>query len=117
MSADYEELLRTHDVYVLKSPNGNKIIASMVLSEDESANAIRLNNLVVDPSLQGGGFGRRLFELAEEIARSKGRNSLVLYTNVKMYENLGLYAKIGFVETGRGTEDGFERIYFRKVIS
>jgi hypothetical protein len=33
-----------------------------------------------------------------------------------MFENLGLYLKMGFVETGRREEDGFERVYFRKEL-
>jgi ribosomal protein S18 acetylase RimI-like enzyme len=56
-------------------------------------------------------------EFAEERARTQGRRSLTLYTNVKMWENLGLYRKLGFVEVGRRVQDGYERVFFEKDIS
>jgi hypothetical protein len=33
-----------------------------------------------------------------------------------MTENLSLYAALGYEETGRATEDGFDRVYFRKSL-
>lgn len=33
-----------------------------------------------------------------------------------MTENLRLYPSLGFVETGRRVEDGYRRVYFRKLI-
>lgn len=53
---------------------------------------------------------------AEQVARSRGLNTITLFTNVKMYENICLYAKLGFVETGRRVEGPYERVYFRKVL-
>jgi hypothetical protein len=53
---------------------------------------------------------------AEDFAKCQGRNALILYTNVVMVENLALYPKMGFVETERRTEEGFERVYFRKEL-
>jgi hypothetical protein len=40
-------------------------------------------------------------------------NALRLYTNAAMTENLSMYAHLGFVETHRVTEDGFNRVYMR----
>ena len=40
-----------------------------------------------------------------------------LYTNAAMRENLSLYPRLGWVETDRRTEDGFERVYFEKPVS
>lgn len=39
-----------------------------------------------------------------------------LYTNAKMTENLTLYARLGWRETDRRTEQGFERVYFEKAV-
>lgn len=47
-------------------------------------------------------------------ARARGRPRLVLYTNRMMWENVALYGRWGFVETGRRHEDGYERVYFAK---
>ncbi|KAF5627591.1 GNAT family acetyltransferase [Fusarium sp. NRRL 25303] len=114
MTADYPSLLTTHDIFILctaQSPVG-----ALVLQHEPDSDAIKIENLVVDPSAQGRGYGKVLMRYAEDFAKSRGCNALELYTNVKMVENLGLYLKMGFVETGRRVEDGFERVYFRKEL-
>ena len=50
-------------------------------------------------------------------ARAQGRPRLVLYTNVMMWENVALYGRWGFAETGRRREDGYERVYFAKDLA
>lgn len=39
-----------------------------------------------------------------------------LYTNVLMTENLALYGRLGFRETGRVSEKGYERVYMAKAV-
>ncbi|KPM36564.1 hypothetical protein AK830_g9982 [Neonectria ditissima] len=114
MTTDYNELLNTHDIFVLRTDAANTVAGSIVLVIDSDSDSIKINNLVVDPAAQGRGYGRVLMNYAEDLARSQGRPALTLFTNVKMYENLGLYAKMGFTETERRTEAGFERVYFRR---
>ncbi|KAK8091866.1 hypothetical protein PG997_002227 [Apiospora hydei] len=89
-------------------------IGSIILAPDPERNDLKINNLVVDPDSQGKGYGRVLMGFAEELARTRGRDKLTLFTNVMMWENIGLYAKLGFMETGRRVEDGYERVYFEK---
>jgi hypothetical protein len=57
-----------------------------------------------------------MIKYAEVEAQNKGLRSVTLLTNVKMFENIGFYAKLGFVETDRKMEDGFERLYFYKKL-
>ncbi|KAL6807314.1 acyl-CoA N-acyltransferase [Trichoderma sp. SZMC 28013] len=119
MVADYNELLSTRDIYVLESTSDDKvvkIVGSIILGIDVEADAVKVNNLVVEPAAQGRGYGRVLMDFAEDVAREKGIGSMALFTNIKMYENIGLYAKLGYAETGRKTEDGYERVYFRKEL-
>lgn len=113
MLANYDEMLETHDIFVLEDL-ANEIVGSIVLAVDKNTRSVEINNLVVSPTAQGRGYGRVLLNCAQDIARSESCSALTLYTNVKMYENLGMYVKMGFVETGRKTEDGFERVFFRK---
>ncbi|KAJ5314061.1 pre-mRNA splicing factor [Penicillium atrosanguineum] len=115
MTADYRVLMQTHEIFLLQKPNG-KVMGSIMLRSDLPSNSIEINNLVVDPLAQGLGYGRILMSYAENIAKARGHSSLTLYTNVKMYENLGLYVKLGFTEMERKVEDGFERVYFRKPL-
>ncbi|KAK8076305.1 acetyltransferase [Apiospora phragmitis] len=89
-------------------------VGSIILAPDSVGAALKINNLVVDPGFQGKGYGRVLMGFAEELARARGLHKLTLFTNVMMWENIGLYAKLGFSETGRKVEDGYERVYFEK---
>ncbi|SCV34420.1 related to acetyltransferase, GNAT family [Fusarium fujikuroi] len=114
MTADYPSLLTTHDIFTLRIAQSP--VGALVLQHEPNSEAVKIENLVVDPSAQGRGYGKVLMRYAEDFARSRGSNALELYTNVKMFENLGLYLKMGFVETARREEDGFERVYFRKEL-
>lgn len=73
-----------------------------------------LDNIAVAPQAQGRGVGRRLIGFAEAQARRLGFSELRLYTHAKMTENIALYARLGFEETGRGTEAGYDRVFMRK---
>ena len=55
-------------------------------------------------------------DFADGPAWDRELDEVKLFTNVKMWENIGLYAKPGFEETERKTEDGFERVYFAKKL-
>lgn len=116
MLSDYDELIQTHEVFLLQDEE-LEVVGSIVLNVDRGTNAVKIDNLVVGPSAQGRGFGRVLIDCAEDVARAEGCTALTLYTNVKMYENLGMYVKMGFLETERRTEDGFQRVYFHKSLT
>jgi hypothetical protein len=44
-------------------------------------------------------------------ARRRRLLAIRLYTNAVMTENLSMYAHMGFVETHRAVEKGFNRVY------
>jgi len=77
---------------------------------------ILLENVAVLPSAAGRGVGKALIGFCEDTARRRGMN-VHLYTNEKMVENLSIYPKLGYVEVGRRSEDGFNRVYFEKNTS
>lgn len=113
MTADYDKLVETQGLYVLRV--GSNVVGSVLLSKD--GDSIKVSNLVVDPSAQGCGYGRVLMNHAEDIARTQGLSAVTLFTNERMRENIALYTKIGFTETGRKTEKGFNRVFFRKKLA
>ena len=76
-----------------------------------------LDNVAVDPTFQGAGLGRALLAFAEEWARRGGWRELRLYTHDRMTENIALYRRNGWIETGRGMQDGFARVFFRKEVA
>lgn len=110
MQDDYAALVRSHSVWVAGDPIGGAIV---LLPEDDH---LLLDNVAVDPAAQGRGIGRALIEFAEAEARRRGFAELRLYTHQTMTENIALYSRTGWQETGRGEQDGFARVFFRKPV-
>jgi len=73
-----------------------------------------LDNIAVSPARQGLGLGRRLLAFAEAEALQRGYHEIRLYTHQTMVENQRLYASLGYEETGRATEAGYDRVFMRK---
>ena len=77
---------------------------------------VHLENVAVSPGFQKRGIGKRLISFAEQRARLDGYCRIELYTNAKMIENLEIYPGLGYERTERRLENGFDRIYFSKVL-
>jgi ribosomal protein S18 acetylase RimI-like enzyme len=112
MRDDYAALIEGQHVYLLSDEHGPAGILVLVLEEQ----TMLLDNVAVHPRAQGRGHGRTLIAFAESVARETGRSAIRLYTNEAMVENIGLYAALGFVETHRGQEKGFRRVYMTKPL-
>jgi ribosomal protein S18 acetylase RimI-like enzyme len=72
-----------------------------------------IENIAIDPARQGEGLGRQLMDHAVGEAKRRRLSAIRLYTNAAMTENLSMYAHLGFVETHRAVEKGFDRVYLR----
>lgn len=79
-------------------------------------NAMLLDNVAVMPSAAGQGVGRALIRFCEAEALSRGFDRVRLYTNEKMVDNLAIYPRLGYAEIDRRTENGFNRVYFEKIL-
>jgi len=112
MIADFAAHVSAHEGYVLE--DGGEVVGYIVTFEKDGRQFIE--NVAVRPSRQGSGHGRKLLQFAEEQARTQGRKRLFLYTNAKMTENLDTYPRLGYLETHRIHEDGFDRVYFEKEL-
>ena len=113
MTADYGELIAAGRVYVLEA--GGRL-AGLVVVVNEPGHLL-LENVAVAPAFQGHGLGRQLMAFAEQEAAARRLPEVRLYTNEAMTENLRLYPALGYEEVGRAVEDGFARVYFRKLIT
>jgi ribosomal protein S18 acetylase RimI-like enzyme len=80
------------------------------------ADYLLLDNVAVSTARQSLGLGRRLLAFAEAEASRRGYHEIRLYTHQTMVENQRLYASIGYEETGRGTEAGYDRVFMRKQL-
>lgn len=75
-----------------------------------------IDNVAVDPAVQGRGHGKAMLAFVEDAARRLGLAELRLYTNARMIENLALYPRLGWGAFDRRRQDGFDRVFFRKAL-
>ena len=109
---DYAALIRDGAVSVLDDDTIRAII--VLLPQPDH---LLLDNIAVGPGSQGTGLGRRLIAFAEAEARRLGFTEVRLYTHQTMTENIALYTRLGFVETGRGRENGYDRVFMTKHLA
>jgi ribosomal protein S18 acetylase RimI-like enzyme len=112
MSADFGSLIARGRVHVAVYQGQ---FAGYVVFYPEGEH-LHLENVAVLPARAGKGIGRKLIEHVEWTARQQGFKSIELYTNEAMTENLAMYPKFGYLETGRTHQDGFDRVFFRKAL-
>jgi ribosomal protein S18 acetylase RimI-like enzyme len=114
MLDDYAALIRAGRVSVFEEPGGAIVGIIVLLSRPDH---LLLDNIAVRRDRQGQGLGRRLIAFAEAEARRLGYREVRLYTHVTMIENIALYARLGFIETGRGNDGGYERVFMTKRLA
>jgi ribosomal protein S18 acetylase RimI-like enzyme len=113
MLDDYAARIADGQAWVLEDAGG---IAGILVLE-ETPEGFLLDNIAVAPEGQGKGYGRALIEFAEAEARRRGFVEIRLYTHELMTENIALYTRIGFVETHRISEKGYDRVYMTKQLN
>lgn len=112
MLDDYALRIADQQAWVVEDQG--RIVGILVL--EATADGFLLDNIAVLPDCQGKGYGRALIEFGEDEARRRGYRDIRLYTHVLMTENIGFYNRIGFVETHRISEKGYERVYMTKQL-
>lgn len=116
MTADFAELLDTSRVWVLAyDHDGGDGLAGMLVTQAK-ADHLYLDSIAVNPAAQGAGHGRHLLRRADEDACEQGFDEIRLCTNEAMTENLDFYPRQGYREMGRGLEDGYRRVFYRKTL-
>jgi ribosomal protein S18 acetylase RimI-like enzyme len=113
VDADYAALVAAGEVWV--ADHDGRPVGVLVIRPVGSE--LLLENVAVAPHAQGRGLGRSLIRFAEQRARATGLAAVVLYTNELMTENLRLYPALGYAETGRRSEHGFRRVFFRRGLA
>ena len=114
MLDDYARRVADAQVWMLEDEGS---LAAILVLEDGEGGALLLDNLAVAPNAQGKGHGRTLVAFAEAEARRRGHAEIRLYTHVLMAENLAIYGRLGFAETHRVTEKGYDRVYMMKSLA
>lgn len=112
MIADFASAVAAQQVLVACSDDS--LLGYVVFYQ--AGDSMHLENVAVYPDVAGSGIGRQLISQVEEAAKSQGLESVELYTNEAMTENLTMYPAIGYEEFDRRVEGGFNRVYFRKFV-
>jgi ribosomal protein S18 acetylase RimI-like enzyme len=114
MLDDYAALIAAGAVSVLAELDGALAAIIVLLPKPDH---LLLDNIAVRRDRQGQGLGRRLIAFAEAEARRCGFDEIRLYTHATMTENIALYTRLGFVETGRGHDAGYDRVFMTKRLA
>ncbi|KEO51856.1 GNAT family N-acetyltransferase [Thioclava pacifica] len=97
--------------------NADEIVGYVgLIAQDGPRVALQIEPIAVDPAKQGQGIGGKMMAFAEAHALSLGADRLMLYVNAAMSESRALYAHLGFLETDRRVEDGFDRVFLEKAL-
>jgi ribosomal protein S18 acetylase RimI-like enzyme len=112
MLDDYAARVSEGTVWVLEQ---GTVIAGIIVLRP-APNFLLLDNIAISPEHQDSGLGHRLLAFAESEALRRGYGEIRLYTHQTMVENQRLYASIGYEETGRGSDAGYDRVFMRKLL-
>jgi len=113
MLDDYAARIAEGSVSVIEDGAGG--IAGIIVLLPERDHLL-LDNIAVRPDCRGRGFGHGLIAFAEAEARRRGYSEIRLYTHEAMTENIALYGRIGFVETARGRQASYDRVFMTKTL-
>lgn len=93
MTADYARAVADHVIDLLVDDDGHVVGAVELIP---AADHWLIENVAVEPTYQGKGYGRILVARAEELTRAAGFGTVRLYTNKLFAANVTLYLKLGY---------------------
>ncbi len=112
MQADYSRMVVEHSIWLL-TLEGRPVGVLILIHEPES---LLIYNVAIHPEHQKQGFGRRLLAWAEQQALQAGYRSIRLYTNERFVDNIRLYLRLGYQETGREALQGSTIVHMAKKL-
>ena len=113
MTADYDAAIRDNQVWVLE--NDDQILAALVLVA--APVSFLLENIAIAEDIQSTGVGGWMLAFAVSWAARQGYAEIVLYTNEKMGDNTGYYARRGYSETHREPFGDTMVIHMKKQVA
>ena len=113
MSADYAQIVGQHPTWLLATDQ--RLVGVLVLQHE--ADSMLIYSVAINPADQKRGYGRFLLAWAEREALLAGYTALRLYTNARMEENIALYTRLGYYETGREAYQGGAVVHMSKRLT
>jgi ribosomal protein S18 acetylase RimI-like enzyme len=112
MTADYDRAVRHHLIDMALIDGRMVGLIEMIPRESD----LLIENVCIDPAVQGSGLGRRLVAHAEEETLRRGRKTIRLYTNKLFAANLRFYEKLGYDVEREEPFKGGTVVHFRKLL-
>ena len=112
MTADYTRMVVENTIWLLTledQPTGVLVL----INEAES---LLIYSIAIQPEYQKRGLGHRLLAWAEQEAIHAGYRTIRLYTNEKFVENIQLYKRLGYLETGQEPYLGSTLVHMAKKL-
>ena len=105
----------------MKHPHGTFVVARLgempvgcVGVKGNGDTLAEIKRMWITPAARGLGLARRLMTTAEDAARSIGIKTLRLDTNSTLFEAVGLYRNMGWIEIDRFNDDPYPDLFFEK---
>jgi len=112
MKADYQHAVRDHEVWVLDGERGVIAVLEMIPAHDH----VLVENVAVEPAVQGHGIGRRLMAYAEAEAKRRGLGEVRLFTNERFVDDLRFYDRLGYEEFDRRPYGDSQLVFLAKRV-
>jgi ribosomal protein S18 acetylase RimI-like enzyme len=93
-----QTMINDANAVILTYRNENEILGCVYLQKQKTD--LYLGMLSVKPDIQGGGIGKKLLQAAEDHARRKGCNSIVMTVISLRSELIAWYERNGYQDTG-----------------
>jgi len=113
MTADHQAMIAEHEVWLLVDEEA--VLGVLELISEPGCTLIY--SVAVRPEHHRRGLGRMLLDWAERQTARAGHDRIRLYTNVLMEDNLRLYARLGYTETGREPYLGSTLVHMAKQVA
>jgi GNAT superfamily N-acetyltransferase len=97
MDIDYSQEIEQYPTWVIECDG--VIAGGIILVLDSSS--LSIANISVHPDYQGRGFGSKLLNFAQTIAKKHNYSQMRLATHVLLVENIALYTHLGWSEYDR----------------
>jgi DNA-binding MarR family transcriptional regulator/GNAT superfamily N-acetyltransferase len=105
----------------MKHPHGTFVVARLgnmpvgcVGIKGNGGTLAEVKRMWIAPAARGVGLARRLMTTAEQAAKSLGITTLRLDTNSTLFETVGLYRAMSWVEIDRFNNDPYPDLFFEK---
>lgn len=97
-AAALADIVKKPDTTILKYEDDGKIIGCVELKI--TGDKVYLGMLTVEPSIQGGGIGKKMLAAAEDFAKAKGCKAVYMTVITIRKELIDWYKRHGYIDTG-----------------